>query len=580
MMSKSSETEQWIRSLQLTTDTEFDERLLAEATARRSNKAASSPNPLAKTANTSHHRGLLSRVIPPVTILGGLLLITLWWVTRPTDTWAQVVDAVQQRPWVHLFGDQPGDGKVEQWFGMHNQISAYQSSGYSRFSDLKKGVTESYSMATHRIIRNEHGERSSDQESFNAFTRLFEELFQGQEHLSIAMKFADDPNIEKVDQSRREINDATGHWYEYSLVIKQHGPKPHTMTVRVDADTLLPQTMTVVDGDHDSSMTVRFDFPKTGPEDIYALGVPRDAEIFDHTPHELAGERKVIVDAIRAAAEGFDDYRALAIMSEPDLPWYVGTPAVIWKKGRKSRFELGNIDPDTPPPTDEPSEGTDQLTWWKNRCRSLWFMPSQIFDGTDLYDVQFVTPENEYIQLDHPHVRRPKEWAVVGWQRSSFHQDWPAPTAPIVWTYPQDIEDTLKSPLYEIEIVPEPTDEAPHAILVKAVSAPEGQNRIDEWSYLFDPDKGYALLHSQIATYTLDNGQKTLSSGVVQTHKDWQMSPKGYWFPTLVETESSYMKDGQQVSQPSRVRYYLDFDAPMPDTLFEPRERESAVLPE
>ncbi|MCA9076176.1 MAG: hypothetical protein KDA93_14195 [Planctomycetaceae bacterium] len=579
-MSHEQDLEQQLREISLTTDRSLDERIVDDAIACMSRKQASSQSPSLQAIDTPLDRRLLGRVIPSVTILGGLLLVLVWWVPRPTDTWAQVVEAVQQRPWVHLTGEQPGDGVFDQWYGMHDQISAYQSSGYSRFSNLKQCVTESYSVDNQKIIRNEQGERSSDQVSYDSFTLFFEELFQGKKDLSIAMAFTSDPDVPKVDQSRREINDATGHWYEYSLVIRQQGPKPHTMKVRVDADTLLPQTMTVVDGDHDASMTVRFDFPETGPQDIYALGVPRDTEIVDHSPHELAGDRKQLADAIRQAAEGFDDYRALAILSDPDLPWHVGTPMLVWRRGNQSRTEIGSIDPDAPLPTDIPGDDADQVGWWKERCNSLWFMPVQVFDGDKTFSAQFVSPESEHRHLEHPHVRRRQDWAVTGWREESFRSEWPARTAPIVWTYSQNIEGRLESPLYKIEVIDEPTDSAPQAIRIKAVSAPDGLNRADEWNYLLDPDKGYALLHSTTASYTIEAGEKTLNSSDEQTFDDWKQSPRGYWYPTLYTSKSSYMQNGEQVRNTARVRYDLDFDVEMPDTLFEPRERTIGAFPD
>ncbi len=581
-MTNHHELERMIRESQQTTTPEFDHRILADASDLLSHDHRLTSTTTDGSATIPPHSHLWRRVVPSVTVLCGLALILVWWFSRPTDSWAQVVEAVRDKPWIHLVLKIPDGEKFEQWYSMPHQISASHAPSYTDFFDFRTGRSEYYSPEKGHITRFLADSKSSNRKNFEDFSLLFQELTKGEEQLSFADAFLDDPDIKSVEQSRREIKDQKGRWYEYELRFQQDEPQADSLTIRVDSESMLPQTMTmnISDEGEAKSMTFLFDFPDTGPQDIYALGVPRDKEIVDISPQQLTGRRKEIVDAIRAAAEGFDDYRALMISSKPDLPWHIGTPYLVWRQGNKSRSETGCIDPDNPPPKVEPGKQTDHLTWWKNRCRKLWFLSGQIFDGETLFDAQYVTPESEYRQQEHPYVFRPDEWVVTGWKEHSWTIEWPARTAPIVWAYPKSIEGMLESPLYEIEIVPEPRDDAPKAVRLKAVSTPEGENRTDESEYLLDPEKGYALLHSRTASFTLDGDDKVLSSEFEQTCNEWKQSPKGYWYPTLILSESSFLQDGEQIHQPSRVHYYLDFDVPMPDTLFGPREREGDLFSE
>ncbi len=63
--------------------------------------------------------------------------------------------------------------------------------------------------------------------------------------------------------------------------------------MRVDSEakrvvSLRMEGLDAADGERPVSITMHIDYPGTGPADIYALGVPRDARIVDHIgPQEL-----------------------------------------------------------------------------------------------------------------------------------------------------------------------------------------------------------------------------------------------------------------------------------------------------
>jgi hypothetical protein len=58
-------------------------------------------------------------------------------------------------------------------------------------------------------------------------------------------------------------------------------------TLRIDKSTQLLESIEAValrDGVQFSSVDIRIDYPETGPQDIYAAGVPLNAEILDRRP--------------------------------------------------------------------------------------------------------------------------------------------------------------------------------------------------------------------------------------------------------------------------------------------------------
>ncbi len=59
-----------------------------------------------------------------------------------------------------------------------------------------------------------------------------------------------------------------------------------TVTFIVDSQTHLPRSMIGRFTGEPQSMNFEFDYPATGPADIYALGVPKNAKLIDRAAAE------------------------------------------------------------------------------------------------------------------------------------------------------------------------------------------------------------------------------------------------------------------------------------------------------
>ncbi|GAH55059.1 unnamed protein product, partial [marine sediment metagenome] len=87
---------------------------------------------------------------------------------------------------------------------------------------------------------------------------------------------------------------------------------------------------------------MRFDYPEHGPGDIYAVGVPKDADVFDTRPK---GSLKDLTKEIqRRFDKGFGDYIAVVLEStgsreEPNNPSYPNMVLVMRRSGQFCRLD-------------------------------------------------------------------------------------------------------------------------------------------------------------------------------------------------------------------------------------------------
>ena len=134
-------------------------------------------------------------------------------------------------------------------------------------------------------------------------------------------------------------------------------------TIVVDAKTHLPKRATHISEKPDKIKTAKiiFDYPQTGPTDIYEAGAPHDAEV-KVIGQKLTPEFLETIEPYRAARESLPQQRIVVeVANENDNSSVV---SVIYTNGNKERFEqLSYIRNDTSPETED-----FKTIWnWANR---------------------------------------------------------------------------------------------------------------------------------------------------------------------------------------------------------------------
>jgi hypothetical protein len=145
----------------------------------------------------------------------------------------------------------------------------------------------------------------------------------------------------------------------------------------------LPERATHISEKPGKSTTANiiFDYPQTGPTDIYQAGAPRDAEV-KVIGQRLTAEFLETIKPYRAARESLPQQRIVVdVANENDNSSVV---SIIYTNGIKERLEqLRYVKNDTPPATDDFKTILD----WANKTLSyeLGIHGIQLNDGTIVY---------------------------------------------------------------------------------------------------------------------------------------------------------------------------------------------------
>lgn len=514
---------------------------------------------------------------PLIAVSGAALVaaaaVTLW-LSRPSESWAQVQEAVRARPWILARYTTPDGERHEDWNSHSRDVTAMRHGNFAIFSDHRLKIIYEYNPKERTLTRRQDPQR--DREFAHGFDRVEQQIFRGAERLAFSVK-----GHELVEQKRQTVTKHGRTWVSYELAIRASdatdgGQQPTTrLTYLVDPQTRLPGFVAISVPDLDPpSVEMEVSYPETGPIDIYDLGVPRDTKLVDLLPGD--GLLRVIAE-IKSSVEHFEPYRAFNIMSSPESPWFVGTPFVIWRKGASYRSEFGLVDSEAQPAR-PPSADVDQRRWWKKHWTELFYHPIEVCDGKTFWNNQSV-PEGWHAQPNKPHPIRWKrsDWPSPKWKESPSRTAWPAGSAPLFVAYPQSIVDTAA---YQSEPV---LDHAPSdgpTGTIKLIlpmrsgvpAVPRAENR-----YWIDPHRSHMVVRHELVTF---NARKTPPAEVIdllEVVEDAAQSPSGIWYPTRMRHSSFADNDGESKIE-TITRHYLDFDVKFSDDLFKPIPRTGEAL--
>ncbi len=195
-----------------------------------------------------------------------------------------VLNALKETEWVHCVvkveqvnmdtktAEKMGIGGWESWESVHPARSFEKhDNGKIYFTEKDIGRTTRYDPQTNKITV-VYKDPPSSQETYDSIADMYVKQFAEVEKAGAEVKYE-------------------GGVYEgrpvqiVSVDFTSEGGSQHTISAIIDAETCLPQEFTAEEtnskkGLH-GSLSGTFDYPETGPKDIYALGVPRTAEIVD-----------------------------------------------------------------------------------------------------------------------------------------------------------------------------------------------------------------------------------------------------------------------------------------------------------
>lgn len=211
--------------------------------------------------------------------------------SRPNYSWAAMVEAMGDQPWVHAETLRDGVVRVRRWVASGGSVDASQADGqvvYRR--SIRGGFTKfSFSRGEERIVQQRQVTPVADGKQ-PTWSRLLPSLLDDPTG-------AEDHEARVVEESWRRVRTAEGRRLVELTVELEIDGKRVLWVLQVDPETHLPVSATPAEGVMgDGEETIRFSFPEQGPDSIHALGVSEQVQTvtLDATAELLPAENEKV----------------------------------------------------------------------------------------------------------------------------------------------------------------------------------------------------------------------------------------------------------------------------------------------
>ncbi len=274
---------------------------------------------------------------------------------------------------------------------------------------------------------------------------------------------------------------------------------------------------------------MEFDYPKSGPADIFALGAPHGAKVVDHIP---GPELEQILAAMRAGREKMDAYSGLIVEGGPLEEWFEASITYrVWRSGNKWRIEQCV----QPPPQwrDAPGKARPsrsatyaaQLAWWMKTAEKLRFLPVIVSDGKTNYRFKIKFPSERVINREDWEKQRYEVESVapdsIPIPRSDF-----GPNIILLPEYivrpPMGIPDESDNAVLD----PAPKMGPAGTILLSVDTGRRSATSTGERLWV-DPRRGYMAMREEEESGLNGNGESQISVRVID---EAAQSPSGVWY--------------------------------------------------
>lgn len=341
--------------------------------------------------------------------------------------------------------------------------------------------------------------------------------------------------------------------YDFRLTKPGNPNAGRTVSLVVNDETQLLVSMEATYQDSARSVT-QYDYPISGPANMYALGIPETARVIDR---RASTDVREVASKWMTARTEFDNYDAIFVQYPDKLSHSVTTGLNTTIKRVRRKGNRYRIDTLLKPRFDisEPNVETDMHEWWVENRDRYWSAPELICDGSVVTTYLLKdgrVPKNGKPNLE---VKLRQKGGVQG-ITSDPTVAWPHlmpeyACRPHLWT-------TIESRQFEYD--PASTD-GPKGTVRLIVSKP-GKTTSERHRYWLDPAKEFVV--TKIVQPVFDRKTNDVAYVDTETLSQFKRSPGGFCYPTLAQRTTSTSKHTQ-------IRhYYVDFSVELDDDLFEP----------
>jgi hypothetical protein len=494
-------------------------------------------------------------------LTGAAAAIVIWaifWLAPSGTTWAQVAEKLKGQPWIHSKTPVVKDYWHEFWYSPGRDVYAWRDPSLMKFEDARLRVSYRYDLKDKTLVRLPQSER--DRSQMDALRGTFMALMQNE-----LPKDSPFPESEVVDKQRRRVKEGGQTWDEFEMTLKSIRTKEVARAVfRVDPETKLPVTLRLTPSERvekqPESFVLSFDYPQTGPVDIYDLGVPRDAKIDDRVPTE---DLERILAANRMGREKFDNYMAV-VWQQPSTESEKAARAanidivnshlfLLWRKGNRWRIESSNSWRPVRPVNADPG------AWWMENYQKHPFIPVSVFDGTQVF-----TADRLGDQVKWKEGKRLRPGAGID---ESMANALPQAYIPEWIAYPRFL---VPSGVYRAVLSQAQKDGPTGSLSLQALPPADDPNALGA-HYWLDPLRGYYAMQWG---WTDGNAKNDAPKRRYILEKV-DRSPLGYWYPLVMRHQAAAIVQGTGEVIDHVYRYHLDFKTDIPDRLFRPMERKA-----
>jgi hypothetical protein len=500
-------------------------------------------------------------------LLAAMLVVAF----RPQVSFAEMISAMKQLPWIHVTITD-NDGAVrEVWYSPAKDVSASRSDDWIEYFDHKLRVYHSYDVSERVVYRvPEYTPRRSSR--YASMAESLRTLLQGGQLNADPlprMPFLEwnRSKPELLKQSLTRVEEQGRQSLDYQLTIRySQVPDPVRIRFLVDPETKLPRLCRVegrFDGNEFTSEK-RFDYPERGPADVFEIGAPKSARLIDRVPSD---DIVRIQETLRAGRQRMDDYRAIVVSrtDDPDYMWWINErPMILYRKGDKTRVDVAG-GKGVAPRFEKPADDADLEKWWRTNSEKFHYYPLYITDGSTSFNVESeLKRDNETERLVVSSVKRSVSNQLPGenyppyWSRSPEYVCRPPLGIPR-----QDFEAVLEmkpegGPAGAILLRVRRTGRMPTAPNPDAGKLPPAPDLYRNW---LDPARDYVVLRHEMLTG--EAGKEVIQGSTVV--EELNRSPGGTWYASRFR-----IKAVPPVAHDELFNVYIDFHVELPDSLFEP----------
>ena len=465
---------------------------------------------------------------------------------------AQALEKARQQLWVHAITTTHSGNQViesETWFSPAHRIAAIRHPKLTEFRDMASGVASKYDSKSNRIYKTQVDIASQEMPAGGSFIdALMNE--------STAATMFPSYKVSKPSTTETVVD---GHdVVEHSFRL-QHVTMPNVsrrVVVRLDAVSGLMSSWEETFSDGSRSLT-KFDYPSSGPVDIHAMDIPRDAEVVDRI---ASSDIAKIADKLRTGRTSFDDYDMIFVEhveGQDFSPTQSHGLNVRRVRRHGNQYRVDGL-LRAKPEIASPAAGTDMKKWWIEHRDDFYSVPMLICNGKTYTIYSMVDgrlPKDQIpnmeveVRLTNPVSGVPTDPTAV-WSElmPEFH------SRPHLWT-------ELATNRFMFEAIP---DDGPRGSVRVIVRGDGDLPGVRPTTYWCNPEHEFCVVQAIQPVISKERGKPELAYLDTEEFSEYAQSPGGHWYPQKTRRTVSTDKTAQ-IRQ-----YYIDFEVEFADDLFQP----------